>query len=143
MIAVVDIDGVLADATHRQHLVARLPMDRRPKDWDAFFAAVGEDPVLEDGRALVRRLAEQHRIVLLSGRPERTRADTVAWLERQGIGWERLVLRPDDDHRPAAVVKAGLIRGIGRPDEVAVVVDDDASVRNRLDTLGYLTLSFP
>ena len=138
MIAVVDIDGVLADATHRQHLVAR-----RPKDWDAFFAAVGEDPVIEPGRDLVRSLAADHAIVLLSGRPERTRVDTVAWLERHGIDWERLVLRPDADHRPAPAVKAGLIATVGTPDEVDVVVDDDVRVLERLAALGYRTLSFP
>ncbi len=39
VIAVFDIDGVLADATHRQHHVAG-----RPKDWDAFFARRGRRP---------------------------------------------------------------------------------------------------
>ena len=52
MIAVFDIDGVLADPTHRQHHVAA-----RPKDWDAFFAAVGGDEVLEAGRSRLRELA--------------------------------------------------------------------------------------
>ncbi len=50
VIAVVDIDGVLADATHRQH-----HLEGRPKDWDAFFAAVGEDPPIPRGIARLRR----------------------------------------------------------------------------------------
>src|SRR5262245_49979 len=37
----VDIDGVVADAGHRLHLV-----ERRPRDWDAFFAAAADDPPL-------------------------------------------------------------------------------------------------
>ena len=76
VIAVLDIDGVLADASHRQHF-----LDGRPKDWDAFFAAVGDDTVIEAGRARLTELATDHRIVLLSGRPERTRVDTQAWLD--------------------------------------------------------------
>lgn len=137
MIAVVDIDGVLADASHRQHHVAG-----RPKDWDAFFAAVGDDPLIENGRALVAGLAQEHEVVLLSGRPERTRADTEAWLQRHGIEVSRLVLRPDRDRRPAARAKAELIRGVGSPEEVAVVVDDDASVVESLTSLGYRTQLF-
>ncbi len=132
MIAVVDIDGVLADATHREHFVRQ-----RPKDWDGFFGAVAGDPVLPAGRALLEDLGREHVIVLLSGRPERTRADTRAWLSAHDLVVDRLVLRPDADHRPASLVKAELIVGIGRPDEVAVVVDDDASVLERLADMGY------
>ena len=43
-IAVIDIDGVLADVRHRLHLV-----HDRPKDWVAFFAAAPDDPPLETG----------------------------------------------------------------------------------------------
>lgn len=134
MIAVFDIDGVLADPAHRQHHVAS-----RPKDWDAFFAAVGEDEVLATGRARLHELAVDHEVVLLSGRPESTRAATEAWLERHGIEVSRLVLRPDADHRPAAQVKAELIVGIGGPEQVVVVVDDDESVTTRLAASGYTT----
>ena len=137
MIAVVDIDGVLADAGHRQHLVAS-----RPKDWDAFFAAVGADAPISDGIALLHELAGQHEVVLLSGRPERTRGDTEEWLARQGVAGLRLVLRPDADHRPAATLKADLIRGIGAPDRVAVVVDDDETVVETLTRVGYRTRLF-
>ncbi len=137
MIAVFDIDGVLADATHRQHHVAR-----RPKDWDAFFSSVGDDPVMETGRQQLRDLAATHDVVLLSGRPERCRADTVDWLDRHGIAAIRLVLRADDDHRPAAALKADLVRGIGGPEDIAVIVDDDELVVERLRGLGYRVVLF-
>lgn len=138
MIAVFDIDGVLADATHRQHLV-----DARPRDWDAFFGLVGGDGLLADGVTLLRELAAEHVIVLLSGRPERTRVDTEAWLARHGIEVDRLVLRADTDFRPAAVVKPELLRGIAGPEDVAVVVDDDAGVVERLLESGYRARVFP
>jgi phosphoglycolate phosphatase-like HAD superfamily hydrolase len=137
VIAIFDIDGVLADATHRQHHV-----QGRPKDWNAFFAAVGEDPVLEHGRARLRTLAAEHDVVLLSGRPESTRADTVDWLERHGITASQLVLRADADHRPAADLKAELVTRIGSPDTVLIVVDDDPSIVERLAGMGYATELF-
>jgi phosphoglycolate phosphatase-like HAD superfamily hydrolase len=137
VIAVFDIDGVLADPTHRQHHVAR-----RPKDWDAFFAAVGDDEVLAAGKARLHTLAADHDVVLLSGRPESTRAETEAWLARHGIEVSRLVLRRNADHRPAAQVKAELIASIGGPAEVAIVVDDDETVTARLGASGYTTELF-
>ena len=137
VIAILDIDGVLADASHRQHLVAR-----PPKDWDAFFAAVGGDEVIERGRQRLLDLSREHEIVLLSGRPERSRADSVSWLERQGIAAGRVVLRPDDDHRPASTLKAELIRLISDPVDTAVVIDDDVTVVDRLRGMGYRTELF-
>jgi hypothetical protein len=137
MIAVVDIDGVLADASHRQHF-----LDGRPRDWDAFFASVGDDTVIQAGCDRVAELAREHRVVLLSGRPERTRADTLAWLDRHGLAADTVVLRPDTDRRPAAIFKAEAIVAIGSPAEVAVVVDDDETVTARLDASGYRTERF-
>ena len=137
MIAVVDIDGVLADAEHRQHHV-----ERTPKDWDAFFAAVGDDAPIPAGLELVRDLATAHRVVLLSGRPERTRTDTEAWLVHHDVGYERLLLRPDVDRRAAAVFKADAMGAIGEPAEVTVVVDDDESVVETLTRMGYATRLF-
>lgn len=134
MIVVFDIDGVLADATHRQH-----HLTGRPKDWDAFFAEVSGDPLLPSGRSLLGQLREGHEVVLLSGRPERTRLDTEAWLARHGIEFSRLVLRADDDHRPAARLKGELIRQVGSPGEILVVVDDDPSVVDLLLRAGYRT----
>ncbi len=137
MIAVVDIDGVLADAGHRQHLVSG-----RPKDWDGFFAAVGSDAVIAEGLALVRELATEHEVVLLSGRPERTRADTQAWLAQHQVPWSRLVLRPDADRRAARLFKAATLRRLSPSDEVAVVIDDDESVIAELTRMGYTSVLF-
>ena len=39
-------------------------------------------------------------------------------------------------------LKADLIRGIGAPDRVAVVVDDDETVVETLTRVGYRTLLF-
>lgn len=137
MIVVLDIDGVLADASHRQHFV-----ESRPKNWAAFFAAVGEDPVIEAGRARLLAESAVAEVVLLSGRPEHTRAATAAWLLRNGMGEPRLFLRPDSDHRPAAELKADLIASVGEPADLRAVIDDDESVVRKLTGLGYRTELF-
>lgn len=131
-IAVVDIDGVLADATHRQH-----HLETRPRDWDAFFAAVGGDAPIAEGVSLAVELAEDHDVVLLSGRPEATRAETLAWLQRSEVPFSRLLLRRDTDRRPAPAMKAAALARLGPPGRIAVVVDDDAAVIERVTAMGY------
>jgi hypothetical protein len=78
--------------------------------------------------------------VFLTGRPQRLRRDTAAWLDRHGLGRHRLVMRPEGDRRPAVNVKVELIAGLAQGRTVAVVVDDDPVVVAALDTAGYRTI---
>lgn len=123
-VAVLDIDGVLADVRHRLHHV-----ERRPKDWEAFFAAMADDAPLEVGVALARDLAAQgNALVYLTGRHEGYRRVTEEWLRRHDLPDGRLVMRRDDDRRPARLLKPQELRRLSRRARVVAVVDDDAAV---------------
>jgi hypothetical protein len=135
-LAVVDIDGVLADVRHRLHHV-----QRQPKDWDAFFAAAVDDPVLDEGRAVADRLAEDHELVYLSGRPERCRDDTVEWFEANGLPTGRLLLRPDGDRRPARAFKLDRLVQLAGARELAVFVDDDPAVCEAARRRGFVVFA--
>ncbi|MEQ7123129.1 hypothetical protein ABN034_01290 [Actinopolymorpha sp. B11F2] len=130
--AVVDIDGVLADVRHRLRHV-----ERRPKDWDAFFAAAAGDPPFAEGLAVARRLASEHEVVYLSGRPERLRHTTERWLARHDAPSGPLHLRRDGDRRPARQVKLGVVRRLAAAAPVAVVVDDDPEVCAAVKAAGF------
>jgi len=132
-LAVVDIDGVLADVRHRLHHV-----QRSPKDWDAFFAAAVADTVLDEGRAVADRLAEDHELVYLSGRPERCRDDTVTWLEANELPDGRLLLRPQGDRRPARVFKLDRLTDLASNRDLAVFVDDDPAVCEAARRRGFV-----
>ena len=133
--AVIDLDGVLADVGHRLH-----HLERRPKDWAAFFAGLADDPLLPEGLAVARRLSEEHRVVYLSGRPERTRARTQAWLDRHDVPRGRVLLRRDHDRRPSRVLKVGVLRRLAAQAEVAVLVDDDPQVCAAARAAGFAVL---
>lgn len=102
---VFDLDGVLSDAGGRQHLLK----GARP-DWDAFFAASGDDPLVPEVAVLLALLAEDLLIVLLTARPARTSSTTFTWLARHELRWDLLVMRPEGDHRPARVFKREAVR---------------------------------
>lgn len=131
-LAAVDLDGVLADVRHRLHHVRS-----RPKDWSAFFAAAADDLVLEDGRVVADRLALDHDLLYLSGRPERCRVDTEDWLRRHGLPPAPVWLRPEGDHRPARQLKVDLLRRLQRDQPVAVLVDDDPAVCAAAEQAGF------
>lgn len=132
--AVVDIDGVVADVRHRLHHV-----ERRAKDWDAFFAAAVHDPPHDEGVAVVNQLAQDHEVMFLTGRPDWLRDDTQRWLERHGLGGHRLVMRPEGDRRPAARLKVSLLQKLAKGRTVAMVVDDDPVVVAAMKDAGHPT----
>ncbi|HEX2177351.1 MAG TPA: hypothetical protein VHG70_15715 [Nocardioidaceae bacterium] len=132
-VAVVDIDGVLADVRHRLHHVSG-----RRRDWEAFFAAAPDDALLDEGVAVAERLAQEHDLVYLSGRPERCRDDTLAWLELHDLPPGDLLLRPEGDRRPARAFKLDRLRELAADRGVAVLVDDDPAVCEAARRRGFV-----
>jgi phosphoglycolate phosphatase-like HAD superfamily hydrolase len=122
-LAVFDIDGVLADVRHRLNY-----LQSRPQRWDAFFLAAEQDPLLEEGARRLRTAQDRHDVVYLTGRPERSRGLTRAWLAHHGLPTGPLHMRPDDDYRPARWVKRNTLRRLARTRTIASVLDDDPAV---------------
>lgn len=131
-VAVLDIDGVLADVRHRL-----VHVQRRPKDWDAFFAAAPDDAPLAEGLARANQLADRSDVVYLTGRPERCRKDTEAWLTKHGFPPATVLMRPDTDRRPARRFKLDRVRELAAGASIDVVVDDDWLVVDALASAGF------
>ena len=123
MLAVFDIDGVVADVRHRlHHLEGR-------RAWERFFDDAADDPLLDEGARLVADLGREHDIVWLTGRPEWLREVTERWLAEHGLPGTEVHLRPDGDYRPAARYKLAVLAGLRARGVAAVVDDDDVVVR--------------
>jgi predicted kinase len=120
-----DIDGTLADLSHRLHHVTN-----GKKDWDAFFDGIGDDLLVGPVADLAHIVgAWGHKVILCSGRPEKCRDGTEGWLARHSVNFDRLYMRPDDDTRPDFVVKKQLLDGIKADGfDPWLVIDDRQSV---------------
>jgi hypothetical protein len=132
MLAVIDLDGVVADVRHRLRHVAE-----RPKDWASFFAAAKHDALLAEGARVVHALAEVHEIVYLSGRPESCRDDTLGWLRKHRLPHGQVLLRPGHDRRPGRLYKIDALNHLAERREIAVLVDDDPLVCEAARAAGY------
>jgi phosphoglycolate phosphatase-like HAD superfamily hydrolase len=131
-LAVFDIDGVLADVTHRLH-----HLRARPQRWERFFTDAERDPLLEEGARRLREALEVHDVVYLTGRPERNRRLTTRWLARHGLPTGPLNMRADDDYRPARWMKREVLRRLAREREFVSVLDDDPAVVSVLTADGW------
>ena len=76
----------------------------------------------------------------VTGRPERCRVDTLAWLSRHGLPDGELVMRRPRDRRPARLAKPPLLARLAEGRTVAVVVDDDEQVCDAYAAAGWSVL---
>lgn len=116
-----DIDGTLADLTHRLHYVRG---DNR--NWDAFFAEVGDDGFKGDVWVQVVEDARKNDaiIIFLSGRSEVARKDTEEWFEDFGIMGPIVLMRREWDRRPDTEVKSEIFEWHFKDYNVIRVYDD-------------------
>lgn len=114
-----DIDGTLADLSHR------LPhIQKEPKDWEAFFDACEDDTSIPHVIEIAVALARSYHIVFVSGRSDRVREATLTWLALRGLTGD-IYMRKDGDHRPDHVVKHELLDQIKGDGYLPVMAFDD------------------
>jgi len=129
---VFDIDGVLSDAAGRQRF-----LDGPGSDWDAFFEACGEDPLVEEVARLLELLDRDLQVVLLTGRPLRVRPQTLAWLRRYSVRFDLLVMRDRGDYARVSVFKRRTVeelRAYGF--DLRLAFEDDPSNRAMFEDEG-------
>ena len=139
-IVVVDVDGTIANGEHRQHF-----LKQTPKNWDAFFDACDLDTPHKDICDLVVELSVSHPIVFCSGRTEKTRSKTIAWLTQNlwlhPMYSNRLLMRADGDFRHDNIIKPELLSNAGITlQQIAFVLDDRDSVVAMWRSLGLRVL---
>lgn len=101
MLVAFDLDGTLANIEHRLHFI-----QNKPANWPAFFDACVDDVPNPQIMAVCHRLIWSGCAVeIWSGRSDRVRAQTEAWLDRHSINHTILRMRKDGDYRADDVVK--------------------------------------
>lgn len=124
-IVCVDVDGTVADISHRRHFVAT-----KPKNWKAFNASLHLDTPHADIIWLVQTLkAAGCFIIITSGRGDDTKTETVDWLNKHNVPFDAIYMRKAKDYRADNIIKQEIHDMIvavhGKPD---LAIDD----RNRV-----------
>lgn len=135
-----DIDGTLADLSHRLHHIKE-----NPPNWDAFFSEMHLDEPIIPTINLINMVDESNKLVevlFVSGRPDNYREITEKWLsENLNYGREhidrKLYMRPIGDYREDSKVKSEIIDQIlSEGYEVLFAIDDRPRVVAMLRSRG-------
>ena len=146
-IAIFDLDGTLADISHRLHFI-QPPSGLHEEnlknacDWDAFYEACDEDkpiwPIIVMAQMLAREGAQ---IAIVTGRSEKVIDKTLEWLRQHAIPCQKLYMRPEGDFRPDhALKKEWYERAKLKPENVFMVFEDRARVVPMWRELGLTCL---
>ena len=115
-----DLDGTLADCTHRLHHI------KQPrKDWHKFFEECSRDGPIPHMVELARHLSRVEKLVFVSGRSDQVKKKTEQWLTSHGLPAGPLYMRASRDKRADFIVKAELLdRLMGDGWEPIMAFDD-------------------
>ena len=98
-----DIDGTLADPKDRLHFLEK-------KDWNSFYDACLDDAPIHHVIYLLQELKKNHRIIILTGRPERIKDKTLQWLKANNISFDEIYFRKNGDYRPDYEIKEEMLK---------------------------------
>ena len=115
MDVIFDIDGTLASADHRLHLIE----SHGAKNWEKFLspAMVDQDtPIPQTWLLMALLMQAGHKVIFITGRRESTRLVTSSWLQRSAfklygpefafdVVTNPLYMRVNDDRQDSHVVK--------------------------------------
>lgn len=134
---VFDIDGTLADYSHRAHHL--IPPER---DMKVFFSKMEKDPPVPEVIALlVEALKKGYRVILVTGRPGQYYKATERWLLANNIRYNELFLRHRDDWRPGVEVRREVYQKLIEPYyDVVYAVDDNPKMIDLWKSLGVKSL---
>ncbi len=104
-VVIFDLDGTLADITHRLHYIK----GEGKKDWDAFHAACMDDAPIHELIAVAKTVSEVFPIHIVSGRTDTVRLQTSHWLNANGVPAKTLWMRKAGDYRPDYEVKLEIL----------------------------------
>ena len=117
-----DLDGTLADCTHRLHYIKN-----GKKNWKSFFIDCDKDTPIWPTIKILQSLTGNNNILvdIWTGRSEIVRAETEHWLYENGINVNYLRMRPLADRRPAPELKESWLNMYG---PIYCVFEDDPRV---------------
>lgn len=132
-----DIDGTLADITHRLHHIK----DTETPDWNAFnYECYKDDPKSDIIKMLEMCRYYGKQIAIMTGREEIFRLRTEEWLRDKGIKYDLLLMRAAKDYRSDSVIKEELFHNYLKAKDVWFVVDDRQKVVDMWRNLGLTCL---
>lgn len=127
-----DIDGTLADISHRLHYI-----QSKKKDYKSFYEACVNDLPKNNVIKLYQYLDlltsycdwPSPDLFFCTGRPAEYKEQTLSWLNEHVTDFvENLIMRPSNDYRADYIVKEEMLHEIQKTHDVIFTIDDRQQV---------------
>ena len=134
---VLDIDGVLLKSDIIFEEIFNLKL-RGDVKWDYFHQYCNSERVLFI-KNIIPFLHGAY-IILSTARNEKCRKETTERLLKEGLTFEKLLMRKENDYRPSNEVKRDHLKEIMQNYEIVAFIDDDLANCEMAKDLGILAL---
>lgn len=131
-VIICDIDGTVADLSHRLHHVKK----EKP-DWLSFFAEMSQDTPKSEVLSQVARHSRQEEamVIFVSARPENYRKETEDWITKH-FSKSKIIMRPANDTREDQIVKEEIYNKYLKNLNIIAVYDDRPRVIRMWESKG-------
>lgn len=134
-----DLDGTLADGTHRLHLLPTVDL-HLTDSWTEFNKASKDDAPFQNNIDICNALGRSgYFVIILTGRSDVARAETEDWLQRHDVYHNMLQMRSHSDNRKDIVIKEEFLRNVVGLEDVVAAWDDSPEVIRHFRSLGITT----
>jgi len=118
---VFDLDGTIADLTHRLYLIK---CDK--PDWPSFYRSCVTDKPKQWVIDLLNICRKHGEILILSGRSDEVEGYTRDWLKDNSVYYDYIVMRKSVDYTPDHVLKSEMLDDFldNKSFQVQFIVDD-------------------
>ncbi len=124
---IVDLDGTIADITHRLSFI-----NGEEKDWKGFFDACENDEPIPEMVKLIETLSVEYRIMFFTGRSERIRYKTIQWLDKHVdlADTYQLYMRQNGNYEQDYVIKKQMLEDSNKliQGDIAFALEDRTQV---------------
>jgi len=132
---IIDIDGTLADNLERRTQL------KNNNNWEEFNSSVSKDRLNEWCREVINKFKGNYKIILVTGRREICKSDTLMWLNNFQVHYDEIFFRGADDFRQDDIVKEEIfITRIQDRYNILFVIDDRLSVVKMWRRIGQVCL---
>jgi hypothetical protein len=136
-IILTDLDHTVSDSFWRDPMIGTVK-------WDEYHRASADDLPIEDVCQLLRTLdAADWLIVGVTARPAKWRKLSMDWMIRHAVPMHELLMRTDEDYRPAPPMKIALARERFGPDfahAITFMLEDRSDVAAAFKAEGVTVL---
>lgn len=120
-----DLDGTLADNSHRLHHITG-----ESQNWRYYQEKCDRDTPIEATILVARALKQAgHTIIILTGRSKHKLEETRVWLDVYEVPYDKLIMREKTDFRPDIEYKSDMLQK-HITGEVKAVFEDRPSMIN-------------